>query len=410
MSQKTPSLLSIIILVFLFSGAVSAQAGLNVLNSSFEDAGVSVKQANFWQPYGSGYTRVSDKNHSGAWSIKLVNPNKSQTRGAYQRIDLNQEVLKPVFISGFVSGKNIAKSQGAWLGASLYAEIYLKDGSVVYWNTPANSGTFDWRWVGFNVATLPNVNQPIDHIFVVPILSQASGTAWFDDISVMENTPTQSAVTIMFDDGEDNNYTVAKPLMDSAGFVGSVAIISGSVGDTGYMNQNQIKGLVSAGWEILSHSINHDDMTLLTTKQANNEFVKSKNQLQNISGTIIKNFAYPFGAYNGDLNALAWSAGYLSARPFESGDNPQGIYPFEVKIRKMVNTTTLSDVDSWLAQANNEKRWEVLVFHGIKNSGEDEYYTTPSLFSSIVDTIKNSGIQVITYDTGMQLFGTPKVY
>lgn len=397
------SVLVILIIVFAFDISF-AQTPLNVVNSSFEMAGDVSTKAQSWHTYELGYSRASDKKHSGGWSIKVVNSNKNQTRGAYQRIDLNQTVLKPVFISGFVSGKNVAKAPGAWLGASLYAEIHLQDGTIVYWNTPANSGTFDWRWIGFNSSTLPNVNQPIDHIFVVPILSQAAGTAWFDDISVVEYEPTQSAITIMFDDGEDNNYTVAKPIMDNAGFVGSAAIISSAVGDSGYMNQTQIKDLVNSGWEIVSHSVNHEDMALMTTKQANAEFVKSKNQLQNISGTSINNFAYPFGAYNGDLNAQALLAGYKSARPFESGDNPQGIYPHEVKIRKMASTTSLSEVSSWLAQSVDEKKWEVLVFHGIKNSGDDVYYTTPASFAEIIQEIKNSGIQVLTYNAGLNLF------
>lgn len=396
---QSTAVISSALLLLLPLAYLRAQAADPLLNGGFEQAGTNANTAFDWQNFGRGYTRVQQP-HSGQWSIRLQNNSSSQQAGAYQRIDLQQTSLEPVFIGGYVKGQNI--SSGSWLGASLYAEIHLNDGSVAYWNSIANNGTFSWRWIGFNTGTLASVNKPIDYIFVVPILGNASGTAFFDDIVVTANAPTQSAVTIMFDDGEDNTFTAAKPALDTRSLIGTSAVITGSVGNDDFMTWNQVKQLQSAGWEIVSHSVNHSDMTTLSPTRARNELTRSKTALQG-QGLTVNNFAYPMGAYNGWLNAEA-AKSYSSARAYELGDNPQGVYPFEVKVRSVINTTTPEQVAAWLEEAAAKKRWVVLTFHRIAAAGDDAFYTTPENLNKILDAVKASGLPVVTYNQGLNQF------
>ncbi len=156
-------------------------------NGTFEQAGATATTALGWQPFNNGYTRTSAGAHSGSWGISLTNTNTSTLSGAYERIDLNQTKVEPVFIGGYVKGSNISMASGSYYGASIYAEIHFTDGTVAYWNSIPNEGTFNWRWVGFNTGsgftvtneTIP-VTKPIAYIFVVPMLGDASGTAYFD--------------------------------------------------------------------------------------------------------------------------------------------------------------------------------------------------------------------------------------
>ena len=370
-------------------------------NPGFEDQATAANKAYDWQDFGNGYTRSSTK-RSGNYGIILENTNANQLSGAYQRIDLNQTSLKPVFIGGYVNGNNIEMRSGGYIGATLYAEIVMNDGSIAYWNSISNSGTFSWRWIGFNTGSISWINKPISHIFVVPLLGHATGKAYFDDLKVDEFGPSNQAVTIMIDDGEDNIYTAAKPVLDKYGLKASVAMVSGEVDNDGFLSKQQLQTLNASGWEIVSHSETHEDLTQMSLNNAREDLQESQQDLQGIVPNI-RNFAYPYGAYNANLIA-AGASRYRSMRAYELGDNPQGLFPYDVKVRSVVNTTSSGEVSSWLQQAKDNKRWEVLVFHGIRNSGDDQYYTTPKNFEAIVKTIVASGVQIVTYDQGINMF------
>jgi peptidoglycan/xylan/chitin deacetylase (PgdA/CDA1 family) len=377
-----------------------------IINGGFEQEWTNSENAYDWQNFRRGYARTGG-GHASDWSIGLKNDQPGQFSGAYQRIDLWQNTLRPVFIGGHVRGENIENDPGGYFGASIYVEIHLADGTVAYWNSVGNFGTFDWRWVGFNTGTLAHVNQPINYIFVVPLLGRATGQAWFDNLTVTEYRPDQSAVTLMFDDGEENTHTEAKPILDKANLKGSTVVSIGEIGSPDFLSFDQIRELVSSGWEIVSHGINHEDLTTLSSGEVINELVTSRQVLES-EGFQVNNFALPFGAYNGGILAESAKAGYLSTRAFELGDNPQGTFPYDVKVRGILNTTTLEEVQSWLSKAKTENRWLVLVFHGIRNTGDDAYYTTPETFQDIIDAVLTSEVQTVTYNEGLSLFSTAR--
>src|SRR5688572_20258172 len=68
---------------------------------------------------------------------------------------------------------------------------------------------------------------------------------------------------ITFDDGHEDNYTAAFPIMQKYGFTGILYIVGNYIGIDGYLNVDQIKEMSTAGWEIGSHSMSHSDLTAL---------------------------------------------------------------------------------------------------------------------------------------------------
>jgi peptidoglycan/xylan/chitin deacetylase (PgdA/CDA1 family) len=364
-----------------------------VKNGSYEEI------PKYWNNFQGGYTRVSG-GHTGSWSIEVTKTTPSGSAGAYQRVDLNQTSKKPVFIGGYIKGKNIKNTTNSFLGASIYVEIHLQSGKVVYWNSLRNEGTFDWRWIGFNTGTLSTVNEPIDYVYIVPIINGSTGTAYFDDIFVKEFTPQSPAITIMFDDGEDNTYTIAKPILDAYNFVGTTSIITDRIGDERFMSLEQIKNLEKKGWDIISHGVSHVDLTRLSDDKMESELRDSKKILQN-HGFTVNNFAFPYGAYNAKVLATAQKY-YDSARLYEQNANPYGAFPFDMKVRGTKGNTTISDVSTWINEAKREKKWIIIVFHSIVEEGDDDYYTQPDMFRKIIKEIADSGVQVITYGEGIQ--------
>lgn len=155
-----------------------------------------------WHAFGGGYIRTlaAGKPNATPHGLQMSAATTSSMYGAYQRVDLNQTVVQPVYFGVYVKGSNIALAPGSYFGASLYAEIHLKNGQTVYWNTPANSGTFDWKWIGFNTAQLGSlISAPIDHVFVVPSLIRASGVASYDHVVVKNTTATTATEAMMPD-------------------------------------------------------------------------------------------------------------------------------------------------------------------------------------------------------------------
>ncbi len=378
-----------------------AHAGFVATRSLINNGGFETDES--WLPYQDGFSYVSGS-HSGARSIRLDNTTTSGRSGAYQRVDLNQTEKLPVTLRGFMKGRDIVNAPGGYFGASLYVEIHMNDGSVAYWNSALNTGTFGWREVGISIGSLPSVDKPIDHIYVVPILADASGRAWFDDIQLTEYQGDGAAVTFMFDDGEASTL-VAKEILDEKGFLASAPIPSAYVGAEGYMTKEEIQGLYDDGWEIMGHGINHDDLTQFDASGLRRELRQPVNYFRRQLGIEIKNVAYPYGAYNGEVSYQT-SRYYKSGRAYEIGLNGAGSWPYDVKVKSLEENTTAAEVGGWISQAQAENMWVVLVGHKISETGDDKYFVTPTQFGEIVEAVSSSGAQVVTYDQGLDMFTT----
>ncbi len=123
-------------------------------------------------------------------------------------------------------------------------------------------------------------------------------------------------VIFTFDDGYDDVFAYAQPLLKKYGFKGSYAIITQfpgiTMGTNTYASWHQIKGAVKDGAEIVSHTQDHFDGT---DKKYSDSFI-----LQNYTDSIkdIKNnlgnnttvLIYPYGHYNAHLIDLAKKAGF----------------------------------------------------------------------------------------------------
>jgi peptidoglycan/xylan/chitin deacetylase (PgdA/CDA1 family) len=120
-------------------------------------------------------------------------------------------------------------------------------------------------------------------------------------------------IALTFDDGNDNTYSRAYPMMQKYNFTGTAYIVYNYVDIPRYMNKAQIRELYEAGWEIGSHGISHVNLTQRIDRQED-EIVESKRKLQILLDDIpINTFAYPFGAYDElSLHYLDF-AGYIAA-------------------------------------------------------------------------------------------------
>jgi hypothetical protein len=147
---------------------------------------------------------------SGQASLCLANATPTST-GASQTVVLNQATPDPILVRASSKAQAVSGSPGK--GYSMYVDIYYTDGTPLYgrtWDFPTGSG--DWRSGELYIEP----EKPIRNVNVYLLLRGKSGTAWFDDVALMEdplrrgNLARQAAVTV------DSNYTGydATPLND----------------------------------------------------------------------------------------------------------------------------------------------------------------------------------------------------
>ena len=132
-------------------------------------------------------------------------------------------------------------------------------------------------------------------------------------------------VLITIDDGNLDNYTNAFPIMQKYGFTGVLYLVYNYVGTEKYMNTDQVLDMVSAGWEVGSHSMNHFDLKTLSPQQQRTEIVESRKLLEKLLGVPVQTFAYPFGSRNAASFDYVHFAKYIAAMGAEGFTADQGL-------------------------------------------------------------------------------------
>lgn len=120
-------------------------------------------------------------------------------------------------------------------------------------------------------------------------------------------------VIITFDDGYEDNYVTALPIMEKYKMKATVFVIAGQVGQNEYMTWQQLKAAQVRGLEIGSHTYSHAALTDISPVEQLNELVRSKQLLEAKLGLPVSYLAYPFGQYNKETIAALKQAGYTAA-------------------------------------------------------------------------------------------------
>ncbi len=118
-------------------------------------------------------------------------------------------------------------------------------------------------------------------------------------------------VVITFDDGYEDVFQNAFPIMQEMGFIGVIYIYVEQVGLNGYLDPEQIITLANNGWEIGSHSMSHADLTRNHSKLAY-EIQESRSTLQETFGVKVDTFAYPYGKSDQVVIKFVKDSNYLA--------------------------------------------------------------------------------------------------
>jgi len=132
-------------------------------------------------------------------------------------------------------------------------------------------------------------------------------------------------VILTFDDGYEDFYRNAFPILKQYDFTAGVFIITGYIGGKSdwdynwgrykrrHLNWSQIIEISEAGFEIGSHTVNHPDLTKIPAWYITHELKVSKQTLEDKLNRRVDFLSYPFGRYNRQVQDEAERSGYKGA-------------------------------------------------------------------------------------------------
>jgi peptidoglycan/xylan/chitin deacetylase (PgdA/CDA1 family) len=126
-------------------------------------------------------------------------------------------------------------------------------------------------------------------------------------------TFSRNSVVIQFDDGYEDNYTNAFPIIKKYEIPAMVFLISDVVGNPGFLTWDQIKEMERYHFLAGSHTRHHYYLPSLSLEKAKDEIIGSKKVIENNLGHAIDYFAYPSGGFTIEDKEILKEAGFKAA-------------------------------------------------------------------------------------------------
>lgn len=112
--------------------------------------------------------------------------------------------------------------------------------------------------------------------------------------------PAKKVVWLTFDDGNEDFYTIAYPILKKYKAKATNNVITGFVkkGNAGNLTVKQMKEMMAHGMSFQSHTVNHPDLSAADKATQKVELTDSIDFLENKLNTKVNTIAYPSGRYN----------------------------------------------------------------------------------------------------------------
>lgn len=135
------------------------------------------------------------------------------------------------------------------------------------------------------------------------------------------------SVVITFDDGFQDFYTHAFPLLSKYRYSATVFLPTAFIGettsrhfnDTACMTWGQIRELQSAGIQFGSHTVTHPQLRMLSTNDLQGEVRCSKETIEDKLSCPVNSFAYPYAFPQSDCNFKRRLRSILEDAGYENG-------------------------------------------------------------------------------------------
>jgi peptidoglycan/xylan/chitin deacetylase (PgdA/CDA1 family) len=126
--------------------------------------------------------------------------------------------------------------------------------------------------------------------------------------------PAGKPIVLTFDNGYHSQYATALPVLKKLGWVADENIqLSGLPPSQGGLTDDEVRGLVNAGWELDTQGISHADLIALDASQLHYQVATARQIIRRRYGVPVNWFCYPSGHYNSTVIAAVHSAGFVGS-------------------------------------------------------------------------------------------------
>jgi peptidoglycan/xylan/chitin deacetylase (PgdA/CDA1 family) len=152
------------------------------------------------------------------------------------------------------------------------------------------------------------------------------------------NQFSRNTVVIEFDDGYEDNYKYAFPILKKYSFPAMVFLISDKVGDPDFLTWDQVREMEKYNFLAGAHTRHHVYLPKASVAEAQDEIAGSKKIIEDHLGHPIYYFAYPSGGFTEDVKGLVYKAGFKAAVTTNRGKDRYNMDLYELKRIHMNNT------------------------------------------------------------------------
>jgi len=148
-------------------------------------------------------------------------------------------------------------------------------------------------------------------------------------------------VVLTFDNGYQSQFTQALPVLQRLGWVADENIqLSGLPPSQGGLGESQVRGLVTAGWELDTQGYSHADLITLGAERLNYEVAVTRRTLQQRYHVPVNWFCYPSGHYDSTVVSVVRAAGYSGSTTVVPGWAHPGDDPYRLHRLRVLGGTT----------------------------------------------------------------------
>jgi len=137
-------------------------------------------------------------------------------------------------------------------------------------------------------------------------------------------------VALTFDDGYEDFARYALPILLRYGGTGTLYVASGFIGRPDHLSVGDLRSAQAAGIEIGAHTVDHVDLTKVSTDRAAQEIAGSARAIQTFLGSAPTAFAYPSGKFDARIVAVVAADHFTTAVTTNPGVLERHADPYEL--------------------------------------------------------------------------------
>lgn len=208
------------------------------------------------------------------------------------------------------------------------------------------------------------------------LAAEGYATPTMGELVADPNKWTGRTAVITFDDGYIDNLAACDELQ-KRGMRATWFVVTGSIGESPkwpadgrpegrLLNAAELREMQENGMEIGSHTVNHVRLNELDDAQLAGELVNSKVALEDLLGTSVGSFAYPYGAWDARCAEAVKQVGYSAACITRTGWALRDDNPYLLRRLTIFNTDTVSTLARKLYFGSNAVRWRDLAGYALR--------------------------------------------